>query len=92
MVNKPGEAWIEDATDPGMKRVEAQNVDDQLIQRLAEQVARVSHRGINREYPLLELLCLMGPGFSFVVPRPPASIGRWPFVIIAFRLTIRCVR
>ena len=60
MVNRPGEVWIEDAADPGMKRIETPQIDDRLVQRLAEQVARVSHQGINREHPLLgkELIAL----------------------------------
>ncbi len=53
IVNRPGEVWIEDATLPGMKRIVIPRIDDQLVQRLAEQVARVSHQGINREHPLL---------------------------------------
>lgn len=53
MVNRPGEVWIEDAAQPGMQRIEVPEIDDRLVQRLAEQVARVSHQGINREHPLL---------------------------------------
>ena len=53
IVNRPGEVWIEDAAHPGMQRIEAPEIDDRLVQRLAEQVARVSHQGINREHPLL---------------------------------------
>lgn len=79
MVNKPGEVWIEDATDPGMKRVEAQNVDDQLIQRLAEQVARVSHQGINREYPLLGATLPDGARVQFC--GPPSTRKHWAMAI-----------
>ncbi|MFN2099883.1 P-type DNA transfer ATPase VirB11 [Altererythrobacter sp. MF3-039] len=53
LVNRPGEVWIEDASQPGMQRIDRPDIDDQLVQRLAEQVARVSHQGINREHPLL---------------------------------------
>lgn len=53
LVNRPGEVWIEDAASPGMQRIEVPEIDDRLVQRLAEQVARVSHQGINREHPLL---------------------------------------
>jgi type IV secretion system protein VirB11 len=53
IVNRPGEVWVEDAAHPGMQRVAAPESDDRLVQRLAEQVARVSHQGINREHPLL---------------------------------------
>ena len=53
LVNRPGEVWIEDARHPGMQRIAVPAVDTQLMQRLAEQVARISHQGINREHPLL---------------------------------------
>ena len=49
IVNRPGEVWIEDAAQPGgMQRIETDTITDILVQRLAEQVARVSHQGINR--------------------------------------------
>ena len=52
IVNRPGEVWIEDAAIPGgMQRIETDAITDMLVQRLAEQVARVSHQGINREHP-----------------------------------------
>ena len=53
LVNRPGEVWIEDSQHLGMQWIEAPEIDDRLVQRLAEQVARVSHQGINREHPLL---------------------------------------
>ena len=53
LVNRPGEVWIEDSAHPGMQKIAVAEVDDRLVQRLAEQVARVSHQGINREHPLL---------------------------------------
>jgi type IV secretion system protein VirB11 len=45
IVNRPGEVWIEDRGHPGMQRIRAREIDDKLVQRLAEQVARVSHQG-----------------------------------------------
>lgn len=83
MVNRPGEVWIEDARDPGMKRIETPEIDDQLIQRLAEQVARVSHQGINREHPLLGATL---PAEEFGGARiqfcgPPASRRHWVMAI-----------
>ena len=53
LVNRPGEVWVEDAALGGMRKIARPEIDDRLIQRLAEQVARVSHQGINREHPLL---------------------------------------
>lgn len=79
MVNRPGEVWIEDAADPGMKRVETPDIDDRLVQRLAEQVARVSHQGINREHPLLGATLPDGARIQFC--GPPASRKHWAMAI-----------
>ena len=79
MVNRPGEVWIEDATDPGMKRIETPEIDDRLVQRLAEQVARVSHQGINREHPLLGATLPDGARIQFC--GPPASRKHWVMAI-----------
>lgn len=79
MVNKPGELWIEDAASPGMQRVEAPDIDDRLVQRLAEQVARVSHQGINREHPLLGATLPDGARIQFC--GPPASRKHWVMAI-----------
>ena len=79
MVNRPGEVWIEDAADPGMKRVETPDIDDALIQRLAEQVARVSHQGINREHPLLGATLPDGARVQFC--GPPAARKHWAMAI-----------
>lgn len=79
MVNRPGEVWIEDAADPGMRRVETPEIDDRLVQRLAEQVARVSHQGINREHPLLGATLPDGARIQFC--GPPASRKHWTMAI-----------
>jgi len=65
IINRPGEVWIEDAGLPGMQRIDAPEIDDRLVQRLAEQVARVSHQGINREHPLLAAAQLAGAPVQF---------------------------
>lgn len=79
LVNRPGEVWIEDAAHPGMQRVEAPEIDDRLVQRLAEQVARVSHQGINREHPLLGATLPDGARVQFC--GPPASRKHWAMAI-----------
>lgn len=79
MVNRPGEVWIEDAADPGMKRIDTPEIDDRLVQRLAEQVARVSHQGINREHPLLGATLPDGARVQFC--GPPASRRHWVMAI-----------
>lgn len=84
MVNRPGEVWIEDADDPGMKRIETPDIDDRLVQRLAEQVARVSHQGINREHPLLGATLPAsdgGSGARIQLCGPPASRKHWTMAI-----------
>lgn len=84
MVNRPGEVWIEDAADPGMKRIETPQIDDRLVQRLAEQVARVSHQGINREHPLLgATLPAKGNegGARVQFCGPPAARKHWAMAI-----------
>ncbi|QWC56306.1 P-type DNA transfer ATPase VirB11 [Erythrobacter sp. 3-20A1M] len=79
MVNRPGEVWIEDSADPGMRRIETPEITDTLVQRLAEQVARVSHQGINREHPLLGATL---PGDARVqFCGPPASRRHWVMAI-----------
>ncbi|GAA0271864.1 P-type DNA transfer ATPase VirB11 [Alteraurantiacibacter aestuarii] len=79
LVNRPGEIWVEDAARPGMQRVEAPQVDDKLVQRLAEQVARVSHQGINREHPLLGATLPDGARVQFC--GPPATRKHWAMAI-----------
>lgn len=79
LVNRPGEVWIEDAAHPGMQKISAPEIDDRLVQRLAEQVARVSHQGINREHPLLGATLPDGARVQFC--GPPAARRHWAMAI-----------
>ncbi|WP_237452333.1 P-type DNA transfer ATPase VirB11 [Qipengyuania algicida] len=79
IVNRPGEVWVEDANDPGMRKIIRREIDDRLIQRLAEQVARVSHQGINREHPLLGATLPDGARVQFC--GPPAARKHWAMAI-----------
>jgi type IV secretion system protein VirB11 len=79
LVNRPGEVWIEDSEHSGMQRIEAGEIDDRLIQRLAEQVARVSHQGINREHPLLGATLPDGARVQFC--GPPATRQHWAMAV-----------
>ncbi|SMQ69862.1 type IV secretion system protein VirB11 [Altererythrobacter xiamenensis] len=84
LVNRPGEVWVEDAAQPGMQRIEAPEIDDRLIQRLAEQVARVSHQGINREHPLLGATLPARDGETGARVQfcgPPAARKHWAMAI-----------
>ncbi|MXO51342.1 P-type DNA transfer ATPase VirB11 [Erythrobacter gaetbuli] len=79
LVNRPGEVWIEDASAGGMQKLRRPEIDDRLIQRLAEQVARVSHQGINREHPLLGATLPGGARVQFC--GPPAARKHWAMAI-----------
>jgi type IV secretion system protein VirB11 len=79
LVNRPGEVWIEDSARPGMQRIEAEVIDDRLVQRLAEQVARISHQGINREHPLLGATLPDGARVQFC--GPPATRKHWAMAV-----------
>lgn len=84
IVNRPGEVWIEDAEHRGMQRIATPEIDDKLVQRLAEQVARVSHQGINREHPLLGATLpgqgdMRGARVQFC--GPPATRKHWAMAI-----------
>ncbi|MDG5746853.1 P-type DNA transfer ATPase VirB11 [Qipengyuania sp. XHP0207] len=79
LVNRPGEVWVEDAALGGMQKVSRPDIDDRLVQRLAEQVARVSHQGINREHPLLGATLPDGARIQFC--GPPAARKHWAMAI-----------
>jgi type IV secretion system protein VirB11 len=84
IVNASGEVWIERAGDMNLKRVEAPDVDDLLVRRLAEQVARATHQGISRERPLLAATLPDGARVQFV--SPPATRRGWAMAIRRHRL------
>ena len=77
LVNRPGEVWIERRG--SMTRHDAPKVDDSLLQRLAEQVARVSHQGVSRERPLLAAMLPNGARVQFVAPT--ATRAHWALAI-----------
>jgi len=84
LVNRPGELWVEDARHRGMQRVAVPEVDDLLLQRLAEQVARSSHQGVNRQQPLLA--ATLPTGERVQLCGPPATRGHWALAIRRHRL------
>jgi type IV secretion system protein VirB11 len=83
LVNRPGEVWIEDAAHPGMQMLRVPEIDDKLVKRLAEQVARISHQGINREHPLLgaTLPAEEWGGARIQFCGPPATRRHWAMAI-----------
>jgi len=84
LVNAPGEVWVEDAAHPGMRRFAVPEATDQLMQRLAEQVARISHQGINRENPLLA--ATLPDGARIQMCGPPATRRHWAMAVRRHRL------
>jgi type IV secretion system protein VirB11 len=89
LVNRPGEIWVEDADVGGMTCIALPAMDNQLLQRLAEQVARISHQGINREHPLLSatLPAIGGQsGARIQLVGPPATRANWAMAIRRHRL------
>ena len=72
LVNQPGEVWIEQAGG-AMERVEAPDLNASTLQRLAQQIAAVSHQGVNREHPLLAATLPSGERVQVVAP--PATRG-----------------
>lgn len=89
LVNRPGEMWIEDALEAGMRRIEMPEIDDLLLRRLAEQVARATNQGINREHPLLAATLPAEdgqPGIRIQLCGPPATRSHWAMAIRRHRL------
>lgn len=84
IVNRPGEVWLEVAGEDAMRRVAAPAVDDTLLRRLSEQVARVTHQGISRSWPLLS--ATLPGGARLQVVAPPATRGHWALAIRRHRL------
>jgi type IV secretion system protein VirB11 len=82
LVNRPGEAWIESGA--AMERVDLPTIDETLMRRLAEQVARFSHQGINRAQPLLA--ATLPDGARIQIVAPPATRAHWAMAIRRHRL------
>jgi type IV secretion system protein VirB11 len=84
LVNAPGEVWTESSGKAGMARHQAPGIDDVLLSRLAAQVARFSHQGINRERPLLSATLPTGERIQIV--SPPATRRHFALSIRRHRL------
>jgi len=83
LVNRPGEVWVEVSGQPQMQRIDLPEVDDVLLARLAAQIARVAHQGINRENPLLSASLPTGERVQLV--GPPAA-RHWALAIRRHRM------
>jgi type IV secretion system protein VirB11 len=71
-VNSPGEMWVE-TIGGAIERHEAPGLDEATLDRLARQIAAVSHQGISREHPLLS--ATLPDGARVQVVAPPATRG-----------------
>lgn len=73
LVNWPHEIWIERLGSAQMERHDAPKVDGQLLERLANQIARITNQGVSRESPLLSAILPGGARVQMVLP--PATRG-----------------
>ena len=79
MVNRPGEVWIERDGAAAFERIDDPSINDMLLQRLATQIARVSHQAVNREQPLLS--ATLSTGERIQIAGPPAAGDHWALAI-----------
>jgi type IV secretion system protein VirB11 len=79
LINRPGEIWIERSGPDPMERFLVPQIDSLLIERLATQIARVNHQGVNRENPLLS--AILEDGARVQVIAPSATRGDWVMAI-----------
>lgn len=84
VVNRPHEIWIERTGAGSMECRPLPDIDDLHIGRLAEQIARVSHQGVNRQDPLLSATLPDGARVQFVAPS--ATRDHWVMAIRRHRL------
>lgn len=71
-VNRPGELWVETSRG-AIERLEAPLLDERTLERLARQIAALSHQGVSREHPLLS--ATLPDGARVQIIAPPATRG-----------------
>ncbi|MDB5709737.1 MAG: P-type transfer ATPase VirB11 [Sphingomonas bacterium] len=71
-VNRPGEYWVETTTGQ-IERHDAPGLNETTLDRLARQIAALSHQGISREHPLLS--ATLPDGARVQIVAPPATRG-----------------
>jgi type IV secretion system protein VirB11 len=84
LVNRPQEVWVERLGQAAMQRHHAPQIDRQLLERLAHQIARINHQGVSRESPLLAAILPGGARVQMVLP--PATRGEVALAIRKHRL------
>ncbi len=71
-VNRPHEIWVE-TLGGAIERHDAPALDVATLERLARQIAALSHQGISREHPLLS--ASLPDGARVQIAAPPATRG-----------------
>lgn len=71
-INRAGEIWVE-TLGGASERHEAPALDERMLERLARQVAALTHQGISREHPLLSATLPDGARIQAIAP--PATRG-----------------
>ena len=84
LVNRPHEIWVERLGTAEMERHHAPQIDSQLLERLAYQIARINHQGVSRENPLLAAILPGGARVQMVLP--PATRGEVALAIRKHRV------
>lgn len=77
-INRPGEVWAE-AIGGAIERHDMPALDETMLERLARQIAALTHQGINREHPLLS--ATLPDGARIQIVAPPATRGAMAFAI-----------
>ncbi|WP_404336915.1 P-type DNA transfer ATPase VirB11 [Sphingomonas sp. MMS12-HWE2-04] len=77
-VNRPGEIWAE-TLGGRVERHEAPGLDAATLDRLARQIAAISHQGISRQHPLLS--AALPDGARVQIVAPPATRGSMALAI-----------
>ena len=68
LINRPGELWIEANGAAAMERIDAPELSELALTRLATQVARANHQGLSRAHPLLSGLLPGGERIQIIAP------------------------
>lgn len=88
-VNRPGELWLE-TVDGEIERFGDRALTECVLERLARQVAALTHQGVSREHPLLA--ATLPDGSRVQIVAPPATRGPIALAIrrqVSVGLTLR---
>jgi type IV secretion system protein VirB11 len=77
LVNRPSEIWIDGPR--GLQRLDAPEITETILQRLAQQIAAYACQGLSREHPLLA--ATLPDGSRVQIVAPPATRGHMALAI-----------